>query len=304
MSDTPSQYALFDALIAQTKALPPLPTAVVCPHSDDALAGALYAAKEEVIRPLLIGDRGLIEATAEKSGASIDGLELFDCQGDQAAAEACTLVNEGKAGAVMKGHLHTDDFLKPMLAKGTGLRTGRRFTHVFVFDVPGRDELLMVSDAVVNITPDLLTKQDICQNAIDLATSLGMEARVGVLSAVETVLPAMTSSTDAALLSKMADRGQITGGLVEGPLAMDNAISVEAARTKGLTGEVAGRANILVVPNIEAGNILSKQLVYMSKAEMAGVVLGAKTPVLLNSRSDSPTARLASCAVAVLQQSG
>ena len=200
----------------------------------------------------------------------------------------------------MKGHLHTDDLLRPMLDKAHGLRGGRRFTHVFVMDVPGMPEPLIVTDAAINIAPDLATKVDICQNAIDLAKSIGMEPRVGVLSAVETVNPAIQSSIDAALLSKMADRGQIRGGLVEGPLAMDNAVDLGAARTKGLNGGVAGQANILLVPGLDAGNMLAKQLAYISHAEGAGVVLGAKVPVILNSRSDSAMSRLASCAVAAL----
>ena len=234
-------------------------------------------------------------------GADLTGIELIDVDSDLAAATmACTLVHTGRAAAVMKGHLHTDDLLKPMLEKGTGLRVGRRFTHVFVMDVPGQPEPVMVTDAAINIAPDLATKVDICQNAIDLALSLGMEPRVGVLSAVETVNPAIQSSIDAALLSKMADRGQIRNGLVEGPLAMDNAVDLGAARTKGLKGRVAGRANILVVPGLDAGNMLAKQLAYISHAEGAGLVLGAKVPVILNSRSDSPMSRLASCAVAAI----
>jgi phosphate butyryltransferase len=200
----------------------------------------------------------------------------------------------------MKGHLHTDDLLRPMLDKATGLRVGRRFTHVFVMDVPGRPEPVMVTDAAINIAPDLATKVDITQNAIDLARALGMAPRAGILSAVETVNPAIQSSIDAALLSKMAERGQITGGLVDGPLAMDNAVDLAAARTKGLTGGVAGQANILVVPGIDAGNMLAKQLAFISHAEGAGLVLGARVPVILNSRSDSPMSRLASCAVAAL----
>ncbi len=187
-----------------------------------------------------------------------------------------------------------------MVDKERGLRIGRRLTHVFVMDVPGHPEPVMVTDAAINIAPDLSTKVDICQNAIDLARSLKMDPRVGVLSAVETINPAIQSSIDAALLSKMADRGQITGGLVEGPLAMDNAVDMAAARSKGLKGGVAGRANILVVPGIDAGNMLAKQLSYLSHAEGAGLVLGAKVPIILNSRADSPMSRLASCAVAAL----
>jgi phosphate butyryltransferase len=203
----------------------------------------------------------------------------------------------------MKGHLHTDELLHPMLDKTAGLRIGRRFTHVFVMDVPGMAHPMLVTDAAINIAPDLATKVDIVQNAIDLALSIGIDMpRVGVLSAVETVNPAIQSSIDAALLSKMAERGQITGGKVDGPLAMDNAVSLAAARTKGIQGEVAGQANILVVPGIDAGNMLAKQLAFVSHAEGAGLVLGAKVPVILNSRSDSPMSRLASCAVAALHR--
>ncbi|MGP1357208.1 bifunctional enoyl-CoA hydratase/phosphate acetyltransferase, partial [Roseicyclus sp.] len=226
---------------------------------------------------------------------------IAETRHETAARIACDLVNAGRAGAVMKGHLHTDDLLRPMLEKATGLRAGRRFTHVFVMDVPGQDHPILVTDAAINIAPDLATKVDIVQNAIDLALSIGVDVpRVGVLSAVETVNPAIASSVDAALLSKMADRGQIRGGMVDGPLAMDNAVDIGAARTKGITSEVAGRANILVVPGLDAGNMLAKQLAYISHAEGAGLVMGARVPVILNSRSDSAMARLASCAVAAL----
>lgn len=292
----------FEALLARTRPLPALPTAVVCPDDDNSLGGALLAMREGIIAPILIGHAEAIRRTATAMNESLDGLEIIDVPGrdDAAAALACTLVREGRAAAVMKGHMHTDDLLRPMLDKTHGLRVGRRFTHVFVMDVPGQPEPVMVTDAAINIAPDLATKVDICQNAIDLAISLGMEPRVGVLSAVETVNPAIQSSLDGALLSKMADRGQIRGGLVEGPLAMDNAVDVGAARTKGLRGGVAGRANILVVPGLDAGNMLAKQLSFISHAEGAGLVLGARVPVILNSRSDSPMSRLASCAVAAL----
>jgi len=299
----------FEALLARAKPLAALPTAVVCPDDANSLGGALLAMRESIITPILIGRAAGIAAAAAEIGADLTGIEIIDVPGsgsagdEAAAAMACTLVHQGRAAAVMKGHLHTDDLLKPMLDKANGLRVGRRFTHVFVMDVPGQPEPVMVTDAAINIAPDLATKMDICQNAIDLALSLGMEPRVGVLSAVETVNPAIQSSIDAALLSKMADRGQIKGGLVEGPLAMDNAIDMAAARTKGLTGGVAGRANILVVPGIDAGNMLAKQLAFVSHAEGAGLVLGAKVPVILNSRSDSPMSRLASCAVAAIHHS-
>lgn len=291
----------FEALLDRSRPLPALPTAVVCPDEAKSLGGALLAMKESIITPILVGDADAIQAAAAGIGADLTGIEIVDVKGDAAAAErACALVHEGRVAAVMKGHLHTDDLLKPMIDKAIGLRVGRRFTHVFVMDVPGQPEPLFVTDAAINIAPDLATKVDICQNAIDLAVSLGMDPRVGVLSAVETVNPAIQSSIDAALLSKMADRGQITGGQVEGPLAMDNAVDMGAARTKGLKGAVAGRANILVVPGLDAGNMLAKQLAFISHAEGAGLVLGAKVPVILNSRSDSPMSRLASCAVAAI----
>jgi phosphotransacetylase/acyl dehydratase len=291
----------FEALLERSRPLPSLPTAVVCPDEAKSLGGALLALKESIITPVLVGNAAAIHAAAAEIGADLTGIEIIDVAGDAAAAErACALVHEGRVAAVMKGHLHTDDLLKPMLDKTLGLRSGRRFTHIFVMDVPGQPEPLFVTDAAINIAPDLATKVDICQNAIDLALSLGMDPRVGVLSAVETVNPAIQSSIDAALLSKMADRGQITGGQVEGPLAMDNAVDMGAAKTKGLKGNVAGRANILVVPGLDAGNMLAKQLAYISHAEGAGLMLGAKVPVILNSRSDSPMSRLASCAVAAI----
>jgi len=291
----------FEALLERARPLAALPTAVVCPHDINSLGGAILAAKESIIVPILIGRAAAIHKAADELGADIASFELIDVAGDEEAATvACRLVHEGRAAAVMKGHLHTDDLLRPMLDKATGLRIGRRFTHVFVMDVPGQPEPVMVTDAAINIAPDLLTKVDIVQNAIDLALALGIEPRVGVLSAVETVNPAIQSSIDAALLSKMADRGQITGGLVEGPLAMDNAVDIAAARTKGLKGGVAGRANILVVPGLDSGNMLAKQLAFISHAEGAGLMLGARVPVILNSRSDSSMSRLASCAVAAL----
>ncbi|WP_103333009.1 bifunctional enoyl-CoA hydratase/phosphate acetyltransferase [Pseudotabrizicola formosa] len=292
----------FDALIDRARPLPALPTAVVCPDDDNSLGGALLAATQGIITPILIGHAEAIHAAARALGADLSGVEVIDVPGDDtaAAAIACRLVHEGRALAVMKGHLHTDDLLRPMVDRDLGLRLGRKFTHVFLMDVPGLPEPVMVTDAAINIAPDLMTKVDIIQNAINLARALGIDPRVGVLSAVETINPAIQSSIDAALLSKMAERGQIKGGQVEGPLAMDNAVDMGAARTKGLTGGVAGRANILVVPGIDAGNMLAKQLAYISHAEGAGLVLGARVPVILNSRSDSPMARLASCAVAAL----
>ncbi|CUH62425.1 Phosphate acetyltransferase [Thalassovita gelatinovora] len=292
----------FEKLLARAEPLPALKTAIVCPDEVNSLGGALLAQQHTLIDPILVGDADKISKVAAELGYSLDGIEVINEPTPRDAARLCVqMVNDGKAQALMKGHLHTDDLLRPALDKQTGLRMGRRFTHIFVMDVPGLSHLLLVTDAAINIEPDLKTKKDICQNAIDLALSLGIEEpKVGVLSAVETVNPDMPSSVDAALLSKMAERGQITGGLVDGPLAMDNAVDLAAARIKGIISPVAGRADILVVPNLDAGNMLAKQLTYISHAEAAGVVLGARVPIILNSRADDDMARLASCAVAAL----
>ncbi|MFP4273732.1 MAG: bifunctional enoyl-CoA hydratase/phosphate acetyltransferase [Paracoccaceae bacterium] len=292
----------FEALLARAEPLEPLVTAVVCPEEPMSLGGALLAARHTLITPVLVGNAARITATARQIGADLSGIEVIDAAGpDAAARRAVEMVTRGAAQALMKGHLHTDALLRPVLDRDTGLRTGRRLTHVFVMDVPGLPHPLLVTDAAINIAPDLMCKRDIVQNAIDLARALGIdEPKVGVLSAVETVTPALPSSIDAALLSKMAERGQITGGLVEGPLAMDNAVNLAAARTKGLKSPVAGRADILVAPDLDAGNMLAKQLAYISHAEAAGLVVGASVPIILNSRSDDDMARLASCAVAAL----
>ncbi|MBK1634617.1 bifunctional enoyl-CoA hydratase/phosphate acetyltransferase [Rhodovulum adriaticum] len=292
----------FDALIERAEPLAPLPTAVIAPEEPKSLGGALLGARHTIIAPILIGNAAKIAAAAAELGAVLDGIEIVDAPDHARAANlAVDLVAEGRAAALMKGHLHTDVMLKAVLRKENGLRAGRRLTHVFVMDVPGVPHPLLVTDAAINIAPDLRTKLDICQNAIDLAISLGIEVpKVGVLSAVETVNPDIPSSLDAALLSKMAERGQITGGMVDGPLAMDNAVDISAARTKGITSQVAGRAEVLVVPNLDSGNMLAKQLAYISHAEGAGVVMGARVPIILNSRSDDDMARLASCAVAAL----
>ncbi|SPF81901.1 bifunctional enoyl-CoA hydratase/phosphate acetyltransferase [Pseudoprimorskyibacter insulae] len=292
----------FERLLARAEPLPALRTAVVCPEEENSLGGALLARDHTLIAPILIGDAAKITATAAAIGRSLDGIEIIDIPDHtQAAIHAVAMVNDGAADALMKGHLHTDQLLRPVIDKVTGLRAGRRLTHVFVMDVPGLPHPLLVTDAAINIAPDLRTKVDIVQNAIDCARALGIEVpKVGVLSAVETVNPDLPSSVDAALLSKMAERGQITGGLVEGPLAMDNAVSPAAARTKGLTSPVAGQAEILVAPDLDAANMLAKQLAYISHAEGAGLVMGARVPIILNSRSDDDMARLASCAVAAL----
>jgi phosphate butyryltransferase len=299
---TVRRHRHFDTLIDRAAPLPALRTALVWPSSAEALVGAMQAAAQTIIAPLLVGDEPAIRAAAAAAGIDLAGAEIVAAATDRAAAaRAVALVHEGRADAVMKGHLHTDDLLRPVMERDTGLRIGRRLTHVFVMDVPGLGDPLLVTDAAINIAPDLPTKVDIVQNAIDLALSLGIaEPRVGVLSAVETVNPAIPSSLDAALLSKMAERGQITGGLVDGPLAMDNAVDMAAARTKGLRSAVAGQAQVLVVPGIDAGNMLAKQLTFLAHAEAAGLVLGAKVPVILTSRADSAKARLASCAVAAI----
>ncbi len=292
----------FEKLLKKAAPLPALITAVICPEDPNSLGGAILARDHTLIDPILVGSADKIAAAAQGLNLDLTGIEIIDEPDHDAAARLCVaLVNDGRAQALMKGHLHTDQLLRATLDKTNGLRAGRRFTHVFVMDVPGLSHPLLVTDAAINIAPDLKTKVDIVQNAIDLALSVGIEEpKVGVLSAVETVNPDMPSSIDAALLSKMADRGQITGGLVDGPLAMDNAVDLGAARTKGLTSAVAGRAEVLVVPNIDAGNMLAKQLTYISHAESAGLVIGARVPIILNSRADDDMSRLASCAVAAL----
>ncbi|MDG4648480.1 bifunctional enoyl-CoA hydratase/phosphate acetyltransferase [Roseibacterium sp. SDUM158017] len=299
---TVQSHANFDRLLDRAEPLPAMPTVVVCPESPDALMGALLGRDHTLIDPVFVGARARIEAAAQEAGADISGIEIVDIPDHRAAAlRAVALVHEGRASAVMKGHLHTDQLLHAILKKEGGLRTNRRLSHVFVMDVPGLDHLLFVTDAAINIAPDLETKVSIVQNAIDLALSLGIaQPKVGILSAVETVTSSIPSTLDAAILSKMADRGQITGGLVDGPLAMDNAVDLGAARTKGLTGLVAGRAEILVAPNLEAGNMIAKELTFLAHAAAAGVVMGAQVPVILTSRADDDRARLASCAVAAL----
>ncbi len=292
----------FDALLARADGLPPLATAVVWPHGAEALEGALLAARHGLITPVLLGDPAQIRAIAAGIGADPATLAILPAPTPQAAAaQAVALVREGRAQAIMKGQLHTEELLHPVLDRDKGLRIGRRLSHVYVMDVPGAPHPILVTDAAINIAPDLAAKVDIVQNAIDLARALGIERpRVGILSAVETINPAIPSSIDAALLSKMAERGQITGGDVDGPLAMDNAVDPAAARRKGLTSTVAGRAEVLVVPGIDAGNMLAKQLTFLSHAEGAGVVVGARVPIILTSRADPAMSRLASCAVAVL----
>ena len=304
---TVQQHRHFDHLLALAEPLPAIPTAVVAPEKGDALAGAILAAEHTIIDPILIGHADRIAEAAAEEGIDLAPYRVIDVRDHRLAAqEAVRMVLDKQAAAVMKGHLHTDILLGEIVKREGGLRKGgRRLSHVFVMDVPGLDHLLLVTDAAINISPDLQTKADIIQNAIDLALTLGMEEpKVGVLSAVEVVNPAIPSTLDAAILSKMADRGQITGGLVDGPLAMDNAINLAAATTKGIRSLVAGRAEILVAPNMEAGNMLAKELSFLAHAEAGGIVMGAKCPIILTSRADDEKARLASCAIAALNALG
>ncbi len=289
---------LFDAAAA----LEPVPTAVVHPVDQVSLQGAMEAAEANFIRPILVGPTARIRAIADAFKIDLGGTEMIDVAHSHAAAErAVALIREGRAEILMKGSLHTDEVLSAVLDKVNGIRTARRISHVFVMDVPTYPKLLLVSDAAVNIAPDLEAKADICQNAIDLAHTLGVPLpKVAILSAVETIRPKIQSTLDAAALCKMADRGQIQGGLVDGPLAMDNAINPEAARIKKIDSAVAGVADVLIVPDLESGNILAKQLIFLANAEAAGVVLGARVPIVLTSRADSVRTRRASAAVAVL----
>jgi phosphate acetyltransferase len=289
-------------LIDAAKALQPVPTAVAHPCDEASLSGAVDAAKLGLIRPILVGPKARIDALAKSLKLDIAGYELVDApHSHAAAAKAVELVRSGKAEALMKGALHTDELMAEVVKRDTGLRTARRISHCFVMDVPSYDTAIIISDAAVNIAPTLRDKVDIVQNAIDLAHALRFpEVRVAILSAMETVNPDVPSTVEAAALCKMADRGQITGGILDGPLALDNAINLEAADIKEIVSPVAGRANVLIVPDLEAGNMLAKSLSFLAGADSAGVVLGAKVPVILTSRADSVMARLASCAVAAL----
>ena len=289
-------------LIDYCQDLPPTPTAVVHPCDKSSLEGAVEAARARLIAPILVGPRERIEAVAKESGIDIAGLAIVDAPYSQAAATAAVqLVREGKAEALMKGSLHTDELMGAVVKRESGLRTGRRVSHCFVMDVPGHDDALIITDAAVNITPTLEEKMDILQNAIDLAHALQVkEVRVAVLSAMETVNPKVPSTVEAAALCKMVDRRQITGALVDGPLALDNAIDPAAAKIKNIDSPVAGRANVLMVPDLEAGNMLAKSLSFLAGADAAGIVLGARVPIILTSRADSMLTRLASCAVASL----
>jgi phosphate acetyltransferase len=297
-----AKHAKYRRLIEVCKALPPTPTAVAHPCDQTSLEGAVEAAKIGLIAPVLVGPRDRIRSVAASSGIDIAGLQIVDAPFSQAsAAAAVQLVREGKAEALMKGSLHTDELMGAVVKRETGLRTARRVSHCFVMDVPGHDQALIITDAAVNIAPTLEEKADILQNAIDLAHALGeRDVRVAILSAMETVNPKVPSTVEAAALCKMVDRHQITGALVDGPLALDNAINVEAAQIKKIDSPVAGRANVLLVPDLEAGNMLAKSLSFLAGADAAGIVLGARVPIILTSRADSVMTRMASCAVATL----
>jgi phosphate acetyltransferase len=292
----------YERLLERCKSLSPVATAVAHPCEESALAGAVEAARLGLIEPILVGPAAKIQEVAKASKIDLGRAEVVDAAHSHAsAARAVELVRQGKAELLMKGSLHTDELLGAVVARETGLRTARRITHVFIMDVPTYHKVLIVTDAAINIAPTLEDKVDICQNAIDLAVSLGIaQPKVAILAAVETVNSKMPATLDAAALCKMAERGQIRGGLLDGPLAFDNAISKEAAKTKGILSEVAGDPDILLVPDLEAGNILAKQLSFLANADSAGLVLGAKVPIILTSRADSVRSRIASCAVAVL----
>ena len=292
----------YERLLARCETLAAVPTAVVHPCEESALTGAVEAAQKGLIDPFLVGPAAKIKEVAESAGLDVGNLNIVDTQHSHASAvRAVELVREGKAEILMKGSLHTDELMSAIVSREGGLRTGRRISHVFIMDVPTYHKVLLITDAAINIAPTLEDKVDICQNAIDLAISLGLEKpKVAILAAVETVTSKMPATIDAAALCKMSERGQITGGILDGPLAFDNAISAQAAETKGIKSAVAGDPDILLAPDLESGNILAKQLSFLANADSAGMVLGAKVPVILTSRADSVRSRIASCGVAKL----
>jgi phosphate acetyltransferase len=289
-------------MLARAKKVRPATTLVVHPCDEPSLRGAIEAADAGIVVPILVGPAARITAVAREHHFDIGRFEIVDAgHSDAAAAKAVQLVHEAKGELLMKGSLHTDELMRAVTSSATGLRTARRISHVFIVDVPGHPEPLFITDAAINIFPDLDVKRDIIQNAIDLFVLVGLGTpRVAILSAVETVTSKIPSTIDAAALCKMAERGQITGGILDGPLAFDNAVDPEAARIKGIKSQVAGRAQILVVPDLEAGNMLAKNLIFLAKADSAGIVLGARVPIILTSRADSVRSRMASCAAAVL----
>lgn len=292
----------YDRLIAKAKSVPAAKTIVAHPCDETSLRGAVQAAEVGVIVPILVGPQSKIRSVAQEQGLDIEKYELVDAPNSEAAAaKAVELIHASKGDLLMKGSLHTDELMREVTSSRTGLRTARRISHVFIMDIPTYPEPLFITDAAINIFPDLDAKRDIVQNAVDLFTQAGLGTpRVAILSAVETVTTKIPSTIDAAALCKMAERGQITGGVIDGPLAFDNAIDPEAAKIKGIRSPVAGRAQILVVPDLEAGNMLAKNLTFLAKADAAGIVLGARVPIILTSRADSVRSRMASCAAAVL----
>ncbi|HEX2840850.1 phosphate acetyltransferase [Hyphomicrobium sp.] len=296
------RHEKYERLIEVAKRMAALPTAVAHPCDETSLRGTIEAAEAGLIVPILVGPREKITKLSASMKLSISDYEIVDAaHSHEAASRAVELVRSGKAELLMKGSLHSDELLSAVANRDTGLRTGRRISHVFVMDVPTHPQTLFITDAAVNIAPDLMAKRDIIQNAIDLYAGLGLGTpKVAILSAVETINPNIPSTIEAAALCKMADRGQITGGELDGPLAFDNAISLEAARIKGIRSPVAGQAQILVVPDLEAGNMLAKNLSFLSQADAAGIVLGARVPIILTSRADNVRTRMASCAVAML----
>ncbi len=298
----PTGTGKYEQLLARCRDLEPIPTAVAHPCEATALEGALEAGAKGLITPILVGPAATIADVARRGGLDIGNVRVVDTPHSHAsAAKAVELVRQGQAELLMKGSLHTDELLAAVVARETGLRTARRISHVFIMDVPTYHKVLIVTDAAINIAPTLEDKVDICQNAIDLARSLGVAApKIAILAAVETVTSRMPATIDAAALCKMAARGQIKDGVLDGPLAFDNAISHEAARVKGITSDVAGDPDVLLVPDLEAGNMLAKQLSFLANADSAGLVLGARVPIILTSRADPVRSRIASCAVAML----
>jgi phosphate acetyltransferase len=295
-------HSKYERLIARAKQVPAAITVVAHPCDETSLRGAIEAAESGIVVPILVGPAAKIAAVAQRHELDISRFQVVDApHSEAAAAQAVQLIRESKGELLMKGSLHTDELMRAVTSSQTGLRTARRLSHVFIMDVPSYPETLFITDAAINIFPDLEVKRDIIQNAIDLFTQVGLgNPRVAILSAVETVTPKIPSTIEAAALCKMAERGQITGGTLDGPLAFDNAIDPQAAEIKGIKSAVAGRAQILVVPDLEAGNMLAKNLTFLAKADAAGIVLGARVPIILTSRADSVRARMASCAVAVL----
>jgi phosphate acetyltransferase len=292
----------YDRLVRDAQRLPPVITAIVHPCDQISIEGVVEAAKLGLIAPILVGPPGRIRDAAQQAEVDLSSFPIeASAHSHDSAARAVELVRQGKAEALMKGSLHTDELMGAVVARETGIRTARRISHCFIMDVPGHKDPLIITDAAINIAPSLADKVDIVQNAIDLGHALGFpEVRVAIMSAMETVNPAVPSTVEAAALCKMAERGQITGGMLDGPLALDNAINKDAAAIKHIVSPVAGRANVLVVPDLEAGNMLAKSLSFLASAAAAGIVLGARVPIMLTSRADTIITRLASCAVASL----